>query len=583
MIDVLWIWTFMFATTVCVGYGAAGLLRFFAGVQEKNAKAEALSPTDASMTGLVAAGMYAQWWSLFGGVGAAAFAGFALLAGALAWQMGRRGLGLPSVLAARWKKMRLGQRVGLILLILFYAYGTARGYLHTDTTLYHAQSIHWIESYGSVPGLALLHNRLGYNSAAFPLTALFSFVWLTGRSAHAAAGYLALLTAWECLRALRLLPALLPGKRTQEKAEEQKLRLSDFCRVAGLYYLLNIYDEMVSPASDYFMVCGAFFLAIRLLDVLEKEGAQEEERGLFSLGMLSILAVWLATVKLSAAPLVLVAALPIARVFKSKTLPRGRFLATFTAAGFLAALPLFLRNILLTGYLLYPFPAIDLFALPWKIDPGYALSDQREIMVWGRGYTDVLQYDAPLSQWVGAWFAGQSLVDRAAIVLALAALVAYLIVVLPRLLRGRCGKKTSVFVSEGVLLVGLLFWFRSAPLMRYGCVYVYLAAALFAGELYLARLRTPAFAALLFAFLLLKSVTFGRECLMGFAADGTRYLLRQKDYIDPPCIAYEIDGETFYHADGQGTGYAAFPSSPFPAKLRLRGETLRAGFLPADE
>ena len=62
-----------------------------------------------------------------------------------------------------------------------FAYGSSRGYMHYDTGLYHAQAIRWIEEYGVVPGLANLHSRFGYNSASFALSAFFSETWLIGR------------------------------------------------------------------------------------------------------------------------------------------------------------------------------------------------------------------------------------------------------------------------------------------------------------------------------------------------------------------------------------------------------------------
>ena len=78
-------------------------------------------------------------------------------------------------------------------IVILFAYGTSRGYIHYDTSLYHAQSIRWIEEYGVVKGLACLQLRFGYNSSAFSLTALYSFKDLLGQSLHTTAGFFALL------------------------------------------------------------------------------------------------------------------------------------------------------------------------------------------------------------------------------------------------------------------------------------------------------------------------------------------------------------------------------------------------------
>ena len=53
-----------------------------------------------------------------------------------------------------------------------------------DTALYHAQAIHWIESYRAVPGLVNIHNRLAYNSSWLVLVASLSFAFLGLRSFH---------------------------------------------------------------------------------------------------------------------------------------------------------------------------------------------------------------------------------------------------------------------------------------------------------------------------------------------------------------------------------------------------------------
>ena len=74
--------------------------------------------------------------------------------------------------------------------------------MHVDTGLYHAQAIRWIEEYGVVPGLGNLHSRFAYNSAAFPLCAVYSMRWLGGslfpEGIHAVQGFLALLVGIQC-------------------------------------------------------------------------------------------------------------------------------------------------------------------------------------------------------------------------------------------------------------------------------------------------------------------------------------------------------------------------------------------------
>src|SRR6185503_10426523 len=44
-----------------------------------------------------------------------------------------------------------------------------------DTDSYHIQMVKWIQEYGTVPGIANLHERFGFNSSWFSSIALFSF------------------------------------------------------------------------------------------------------------------------------------------------------------------------------------------------------------------------------------------------------------------------------------------------------------------------------------------------------------------------------------------------------------------------
>ena len=651
-----------------MGFGVIfGLRRILCGSGDgTDAFLRSQTAVSCSIAGLAAVTVFAQFWSLMGGVGAAANLVLCLLSllPALflrpqlqAFAEGKALFRRPCPFLA--KGPRSGERSGdsvtgsvpyagaatLCLLTLFFAYAASHGYLHVDTGLYHAQSIRWVEEYGAVPGLALLHNRLGYNSAAFPLTALYSMKFLTGRSLHGAAGYLALLVAAECLPLLRI-----PGRMTRGCRARSVLLPSDFVRAAAVYYICSILDEMVSPASDYFMVLLTFHLVLRTAVLLEKE-----ERDWFPYALLTFLAVFNTTVKLSAAPQMLFVFYPLWMIFHEDGYSAGRKMSGTETSGreqpagsaasriilsiltgvFIAA-PYFARNVIMTGYLIYPLASVDLFDLPWKIEWGYAASDQKEIAVWGRGYTDVYMYEAPLSYWLPNWFRSQGAVDKAAL---LADLVTVPVMFAAAVVAAISGKKSNATgdgkiraagnltgdgtpvgsrAKEGLwfplyftVIAGLAFWFFGAPLMRYGCVYCYLAAILIpmlwassfhsagiemaekatenlpaeqrkAGEKRrrMHRRAEIAACAVIMLFLLYKGTMAVREQLR---MRGDSHLLWQKDYTEADVVPYEIDGVTFYRAaDGGETGYEAFPSAPFRAKLRLRGETLADGFLPEE-
>src|ERR1700741_3901990 len=123
------------------------------------------------LPGLFVATVFAETWSLFGGLVPWANPALILMAAILAAVRWRTFANLvrESLLNTRWSSLIL------FLPCLFFAALNAltNGYCH-DTLLYHLAAVRWVADFGSVPGLANLHGRLGFNSALHPLAALLS-------------------------------------------------------------------------------------------------------------------------------------------------------------------------------------------------------------------------------------------------------------------------------------------------------------------------------------------------------------------------------------------------------------------------
>lgn len=599
MLSVIFIWLYMGITTFIIGYGVLRVITRHIPYYTHNCVHDCTGCITADacfMCGLVCVTVYAQFFSLFAGVGLAAnvvlcvFCMLTAMVDRKAFAETIRQLVFSAKKTfAGGDGSRQSSILGLCVvldLFLIFAYGTSRGMIHYDTGLYHAQSIRWIEEYGAVKGLGNLHCRLAYNSSSFALSALYSMAFLGGQSYHCAAGWLAFLLAAFCLP-------------IRKSLREGRLRTSDFARIMCVYYLVNVFDEMISPASDYFMVLMAFYIVIKWLDLAERG-----EREILPYALLCVLGVFLLTVKLSAALILLLTIYPACRLIREK---RWGETGVYLGLGIVTALPFFIRNVVISGWLVYPFTQIDLFDVVWKIPKGLADYDAREIQVWGRGYTDVAQFDMPVREWLPGWFRTLAGSDKI-LVLAAAAAVVALFAGAVYLMR----KSSVLFTAQAAVAGSFLFWLCTSPLIRYGCVWVYLTAAVVFGGIYdlamhraaddgqttagfraqdgrgvagvqnrgwrLAAGRAVSVAAALL--LLYKGFALAREIVGSYVND---YWIVQKEYENYETYAYEIEGVTFYcPVEGDQTGYDSFPSSPAEADIVFLGDGIEDGFRAAE-
>ena len=641
MLSVILIWLYIGITTFIIGYGVLRVLTrhlpYYAHACTGNIAADAVCRRRADrerkipcpmiqnadayfMCGFVCVTVYAQIFSLFAGVGLVANGILCAVCAVIAWVDRKalsetvRRLALASGETARTGKARESRL--FLVLFLFFAYGASRGMIHYDTGLYHAQSIRWIEEYGVVKGLGNLHCRLAYNSSSFALSALYSMAFVGGQSYHCAAGWLAFLLALVCLPIGK---ALRTGR----------LRTSGFARVMCVYYLVNIFDEMISPASDYFMVLVAFYIVIKWLDLVESG-----EETVLPYALLCVLGVFMMTVKLSAALILLLTVYPACRLLREK---RWKETGVYLGLGLLTAVPFFARNVVISGWLVYPFTQLDLFHVVWKIPKGLADYDAREIQVWGRGYTDVTQFDMPVREWLPGWFRTLAGSDKLLVTVAAAAVVLFFLEAVylawrwvrerraaavgravPLRVHGTAVPDDSasqdrvifpaLLTVQATVSASFVFWLCTSPLVRYGCVWVYLTSAVVFGGIYDTAMHSGAagermtadsrmrdervsgtkggraagwtVSAAVILLLAYKGFALARETAGSYVND---YWIVQKDYENYETYIYRIEGAPFYcPVEGDSVGYAAFPSSPSEAHISFLGEGIAEGFRAAE-
>ena len=590
MIMILMEWAYMATLSFLMGFACLAPFRKKGGCQIHSA-------VTYMMAGLLVLNVYAEYFSLFAGVGfwASLIAVFAAVIGGMLLRQDLADFFKISKIQACQKKKersdegienskslwrKKNKAVWLLYagLTLLFAYGSSRGYMHYDTGLYHAQAIRWIEEYGVVPGLANLHSRFGYNSASFALSAFFSETWLIGRPMHCVAGFFALLCACKCAAGLMAF-----WKR-------KKVRISDFLSIGGLFYLIAVFREMVSPASDYFAMLVLFWVIMTWVELWEQErDCPIGEKQTVPYALLSLYLVYAATVKLSTAVILLLVLYPAVLLLRQK---KWLQIAGYIALGLLIAFPYLARNVLISGWLIYPFAAIDLFSVDWKIPASYLQNDSDQIKVWGRCLYDVTKINDPVSAWFPVWWGEK---DRYEMMLLIANMVAgisaVLSVVWKRIRKEKlCWDRVVVYAA---VLGGIAGWFFLAPFIRYGLAFLLIFPLMAFGEwlrpMQMGPVRIASgflCAAIFFSlsmywdYYVLFDLVWGKQHLTDPA------WVVQQDYDSVEVESFEMEGGliVYYPAGGQeNISYDAFPATAYrmmAERTKLRGSDIRDGFMP---
>ena len=581
MLSVLLDWLIIAITSYTVGYGFLRLMSICIGREVsagKNANVLRL------LVGFMLTNVYAEIWSIFAPVNMWAVYILVFITLVIAY-MCKQDMA-ETVNISKAPKPAVIASVAVILLM---AYGSSRGYMHYDTTLYHASAIRWIEEYGVVPGLANLQSRYGYNSAEFAHNALYSFKWYTGRSLHCTTGFLAMVSAH-----LLYDKELFTGRRTIQSV--------DFVRIGLLYYLGVLFAQMVSPASDYVANLLIFDILILMLGRVKDRTLPADYYVLISL-----LAIYGITVKVSLAPMVLICLIPFVYYIIKKDV---RSILFCIVSGLVIAMPYFIRGYILSGWILYPSTLIKLGNPDWQVPIGEAQYDAKEISMWGRGITDATKWsEVTLTNWIPSWFAALDTVEKVLITAVIASTVVLVAIEIRLgLLKNRGELQGYNILLElpiaWIMLLGVVTWFVGAPLVRYGLGFILSFPLLVVGILYELVFREVRIAGInkdrtgsdrsspgerkeivgRALFLIIAGVMILMK-VKGLVVDIAGSLDRdcliwQQDYEDPEAFTYEVNGVTIYVAkNGGGMGYNKFPSSiEVKDNIELRGSELKDGF-----
>ncbi|PWR70683.1 LIC_10190 family membrane protein [Methanospirillum lacunae] len=398
-------------------------------------------------------------------------------------------------------KIRIQQKFSILALffgVLFLFYCTVYNWIHgTDTGLYHLPAIKWMIEYPIPLGLANLHGRLGFNCAWLPISAMIdqSVIWFNRPvfiiNAILFFFYSTLVTEviqdrWSEMSSssLKGIVKQLQGGLNPLSAHEMFLLLSILPVIfESRFYLSN-------PSPDYpvfILTLVQFFFLIKMI---------EEKTDLYDFCTWApfILALFSTAIKLSAVIMIPMTLLAVfIRIINLNHIKNSGLFTFFTDLKtmlrsipeycylifFLLTIPLIIRGILLSGNPIYPLSYGSLSFFPWSVSAQQTKAEADAITGWARLPGPNYMESLGTISWMNEWF--HRIITTPRFFLCIGLIIVACIVTLIFLY--------NIYNSDIILdwnnsflimlypllvtIVGLLFWFVSAPEPRFGIGFLY--------------------------------------------------------------------------------------------------------------
>ncbi len=567
MVVVLLSYVYIFLMCLIAGVAIRKALSRFIPIPSE----ERIGITGIVTTGLVTLTVYAECFSIFYKVGAVCHALMLIILTIGAYKYRKE---VSALLINVKKRFRSKEGVVCLIIVLISAFYASRGNFHRDTGIYHAQAIRIIEEYGIIKGLGNFQLHFAYNSSYLALCALFTLSFVLPFALHTMTGFI--MALFTCYAACGLM-----------KWTSRVSHTADMARLAIIIYGITVLEYLQSPATDY----GAMYMVLYIMcawitQAVEKKDDSED---IPVYGYLAVLSIFTVSMKLSAAALVVIAILPFILLVKKK-MTKETF--SFIVIGFLSFLPYLVRNVIISGWLLYPAEAIDLFNVVWKVPVEYMKFDADQIKVWGRELQDITSVEegitVSISEWLPIWWEKKRFYEKLLLAFQVAGAGAVLLNLIIRKVRKKIRADVAMFYIAVFINIGM--WFFTAPFIRYGLAFLMLLPICAAMDLAENIFKGKAF--LRFAMVAIAVVCFGNWTARYLKVDKERFVEHAKDgyYVTPipfPDSETEevnMNGVIVYntvHEDEEVNSYYNCPSSCYSDMMNRSepiGTTLKEGF-----
>lgn len=242
-----------------------------------------------------------------------------------------------------------------------------------DSDFYHHQNIRWNEEYSVIPGLGNIEDRFGFNSNYLLLSAIFSFRFLFGEAIYTLQSLLfALILCWTIINMIK--------------------SKYDLNRVIAMLFVLMIFmisnTLLDNTSTDIIpILCILYYIVKTTLS----------PNWILKQPLLAyLLPITLITFKLSTAIFCLISLVLILYLIVKKN---NRIVFFLFVSSFLIISLWCIRNVIITGYLVYPLYAIDLFSFDWKMPSTILILQKTYIYDWAvLSFEKNIDYDIFLSQ-----------------------------------------------------------------------------------------------------------------------------------------------------------------------------------------
>lgn len=217
---------------------------------------------------------------------------------------------------------------------------------------------------------------------------------------------------------------------------------------------------MTSPSTDVLPNIVAIYL---LSSLLKDKASLINKRLLFWLVPL-----FCVTVKLSSFILCVFILYYVFCFLKGK---QYKHLLYYCILAALAILPWLIRNVVVSGYLIYPLSAIDIFSFDWKTSMEQLIFSEKHIKANVYTYDEVFlgsDYILNLSliDKIKIWISGHHITDI--VIMGLAAFVPAFFILCGIVFRKRIGQYRTIMYVWLIALLGFFFLCLSAPAVRFG-------------------------------------------------------------------------------------------------------------------